>query len=257
MKKKYDLPQKLLALLFLALIVTFASLSCEFQLASSNHEGAGAKGISDAAHSNGNQHFYFLPPLVSMPTFTGVFDDSIEPVITIREWGDSNSIVAEFTLTSGPGTELIRLNTEDEQYIANWHTNEFALDESKTYRITVSAEGYLLGYADVDVVNNGQDLKDVLTDEFIALKDGRTLPIKFRIEEGAIPIIPKLTGTITDLYGYPISGALIRIYNDYYSAYTASDGNGYYEFYGVPDGAYYMVIERDGYAPYTQIVAIG
>ena len=36
------------------------------------------------------------------------------------------------------------------------------------------------------MVNSGKDLKNVDTNEYIALKDGRTLPIKFRIEEGAI-----------------------------------------------------------------------
>ena len=68
----------------------------------------------------------------------------------------------------------------------NWHTNEFGLDPAKTYRISVIAGGHLLGFADVDVVNSGAELKRVDTGLYIPLKDGRTLPIKFRIEEGAV-----------------------------------------------------------------------
>ncbi len=43
-----------------------------------------------------------------------------------------------------------------------------------------------LGHADVDVVASGGELKNVDTDGFIPLLDDRTLPIKFRIEEGVL-----------------------------------------------------------------------
>lgn len=46
----------------------------------------------------------------------------------------------------------------------------------------------LLGHADVDLVDKGSQLKNVETGQFIALLDGRTLPIKFRIEEGALAL---------------------------------------------------------------------
>ena len=36
------------------------------------------------------------------------------------------------------------------------------------------------------MVGSARELKSVLTDDFIPLLDGRTLPIKFRIEEGAL-----------------------------------------------------------------------
>src|SRR5262249_6670188 len=42
----------------------------------------------------------------------------------------------------------------------------------------------LEAFADVDVVSSGSQLKKVDTDEFIALLDGRTLPISVRIEQG-------------------------------------------------------------------------
>ncbi len=41
--------------------------------------------ISDGGHSGGNQHFFFLPPMVQppLPTFSGTFDASLQPVVEI------------------------------------------------------------------------------------------------------------------------------------------------------------------------------
>jgi alpha-tubulin suppressor-like RCC1 family protein len=94
-------------------------------------------------------------------------------------------LLAEYTTADGPGSETVRLVAVDEHYIVNWHTNEFDLDEATTYRIRVLVDGTELGYADIDAVSSGRELKSVNTDQYIPLKDGRTLPIKFRIEVGA------------------------------------------------------------------------
>lgn len=62
------------------------------------------------------------------------------------------------------------------------------LNTTKIYRVSVYAgiNGTLLGYADVQPVSSGSGLKNVDTEEYIGLKDGRTLPIKFRIETGIV-----------------------------------------------------------------------
>ena len=148
----------------------------------------GPRGISDGAHNEGNEHFYWLPPMAAAPNPSGVFDDALAPVVEICEWTGTACafpIVATFTTTSGPGSEIIRVAQEEEHYIANWHTGEFNLDAELTYRIRVLIDGTEIGFADVDLVNSGRELKSVNTDEFIALKNNRTLPIKFRIEQGA------------------------------------------------------------------------
>ena len=49
-----------------------------------------------------------------------------------------------------------------------------------------AVQGKALGYADVDVVGTGKDLKNINTGEFVALLDDRTLPIKFLAEDGAV-----------------------------------------------------------------------
>ena len=135
----------------------------------------GTASISDGAHG-GNEHFFFLPPLVPDPAATGTFDATVDPVVEVLEAGVAIATWTEITASAS-----------DEHYRVNWHTNELTLDDELDYRIVVTVDGVELGYADVDVVNSGKDLKD-LAGDYVALIDGRTLPIKFRIEEGALPL---------------------------------------------------------------------
>ena len=118
--------------------------------------------ISDAMHGDEatrNAHFYFLPPLVPDPVFEGEFDGTLAPTVVITEEGM-------------PFTELTpTVSLEDEHYQVHWHTNEFSLDTAKTYRIGVFVDDQQLGFADVDVVASGKELKIVNTGEYIALKD--------------------------------------------------------------------------------------
>lgn len=145
--------------------------------------------IQDAVHSAGNAHFFFLPPMTPQPAFAGTFDATLSPVVRICEWTGSSCVVplmAEFTMSSGPGGEAVRMSPDDQMYAVNWHTDLFALDPAKIYRIRILVSGTELGHADVDVVNSGKELKNVNTGAYIGLVDGRTLPVKFRIEQGAV-----------------------------------------------------------------------
>jgi hypothetical protein len=89
------------------------------------------------------------------------------------------------TTTTQPGnSETVR--PSGSHYLVNWHTDNFNLNTAITYRISVSVGGHCLGDADVDVVGLGKDLKNVDTQQFIGLVDGRTLPVDFTIEQGAL-----------------------------------------------------------------------
>jgi N-acetylneuraminic acid mutarotase len=55
----------------------------------------------------------------------------------------------------------------------------------ETYRIHVSVEGTLLGFADVVILDNGKGAQSLKTGETFPLIDNATLAIAFRIEEGA------------------------------------------------------------------------
>ena len=187
--------------------------------------------------------------MVSNPAYGGTFDGSFSPVVEICEWTGTECVLpllAQFTTTTGPGSETVRVVPEDERYIVNWHTDEFGLDDTKTYRIVAQVDGQELGHADVDVVSSGKDLKNVDTGEFIPLKDGRTLPIKFRIEEGLVlddegPVTSDvvadpnpvkvgdpvtLTATVDDAAtgGSTIASAEYNVDGGTYSAMAAADG---------------------------------
>ena len=158
--------------------------------------------ISDARHGvEGNPHFYFLPPIVAHPGATGDFDPTLNPVVEICEWDTvCGPVAARFTRASGNGGEKIEVTSGE--YRVNWNTKAClagpcTLDPSKTYRVSVAVSGVLLGFADLDVVSNGSQLKNVETGEFIGLVEGRTLPVKFRIDEGAIDVVSSNGGSAT------------------------------------------------------------
>lgn len=146
--------------------------------------------ISDGA-TGGNPHFFFLPPMVANPG-PGENDDTQSPVVVICQWDGTACVttLATFTTdlstttTTHPGnSETVRGGAG--HFIVNWHTGGFEVDPALTYRICVSVGDVGLGFADVDVVASGRELQDV-PEGFVAVLNGRTLPIKFRIEAGAL-----------------------------------------------------------------------
>src|SRR3989442_14671018 len=78
------------------------------------------------------------------------------------------------------------LDLTSQQYTLNWDTKSpTLLDATKFYRIFVrgAASGTALGSLDVDPVDQG--LKNLKTGDVVQFQDGRTMPIKVRIEQGA------------------------------------------------------------------------
>jgi Tol biopolymer transport system component len=147
--------------------------------------------IYDGAHG-GTPHFYFLPPMVPQPHSAGTFDASLTPSVEICALSDNvctGPLIASFTMTTGSGGSQVRVNTTDQTYAVNWNTGATTLDLTKVYRITVKQLSTELGHCDVRLVNNGSQAKNASTGDDIVLVDGRTLPIKFRIEQGAVAVI--------------------------------------------------------------------
>ncbi|HJP86678.1 MAG TPA: hypothetical protein VJ852_11845, partial [Gemmatimonadaceae bacterium] len=147
--------------------------------------------IADAAHDFA-AGFYWLPPLVSQPAYSGEADPALAPEVHICELTGTTcgAEIATFTTSTASNSETVRWDATAKQYIVNWHTDLFDLKTGSIYRITVTAgDGVLLGFADVQPVATGKDLKNVTTDQVIALVDGRTLPIKFRAETGIVGAI--------------------------------------------------------------------
>ncbi|PYP13495.1 MAG: hypothetical protein DMD56_00390 [Gemmatimonadetes bacterium] len=144
--------------------------------------------FSDGRIPGGNPHFFFLPPLVKQPSFSGTFNPALRPVVEICQLDvDINDIPIACSATVptiNPG--IVQVDLVDELYRVNWNTLLPPIDPTKFYRIQVRVApgGSILGFADVDPVLNGIELHNLNTGEFIGLVDGRTLPIKFRIEIG-------------------------------------------------------------------------
>src|SRR5881396_2407078 len=191
--------------------------------------------ISDGVHEGGTPGFYFLPPMVAQPTFSGSFDADIttlNPQIAICDItnGPDNdcggvggtSAVIVFTTTTTPA---ITVNLTTSQYQVNWNTRAAGFDAGHTYRmhVTAGASGPRreLGFADV-LLTTGQ-AKNVATGDLIGLKDGRPLPIHFRIETGIAGSVSVsaatasvatggtdlLTATVQDLHGAPLVNATV------------------------------------------------
>jgi hypothetical protein len=134
--------------------------------------------IQDALHNDGNAFFFWTPPIVKQnPPSTQVFSKDISPVLTITDLC-TGAVVRTFS-----GAQL---GNSDSRFHANWRTSDDNLSAACTYRMTVTVGSKTLGFADVDVVDNGRELKNVNTDEFIPLLDDRTLPIKFFVGVGAL-----------------------------------------------------------------------
>ena len=136
---------------------------------------APSNAILDGSVDGGNEHFYFLPPMVRAPDFVGEFAPDVAPEIRIVAPDEADIVLYP--------------SLEDEHFHANWDTKSYDLDAEKIYRIRVLVDGFELGYADVQLVSNGSEFKNVTHHEFVPLIDGRTLPIKFRVERGALPAI--------------------------------------------------------------------
>lgn len=63
-----------------------------------------------------------------------------------------------------------------------------------------------------------------------------------------------INGAITDqVTRLPVSGARVEAYDssNQLVGYAVTDSSGYYEIMNLSPGSYYLVVSRDGYAPYT------
>jgi len=133
--------------------------------------------IQDANQGSGNAFFFWLPPMVNQQApAEQVLSKQLSPIVTITNLC-SGAVIRTFA-----GADV---STGNAQFQAIWHTADDSLDSSCTYRIAITAGSRQLGVADVDVVDDGRELKNVDTDQYIPLLVDRTLPIQFFIGVGS------------------------------------------------------------------------
>ena len=170
--------------------------------------------ISDATHSGdglaSNPDFFFLPPMVKNPSGTvqwnpGAFNAALRPTVEICP--------SAATLESQVGTAACapvltlatNVSVADEHYQVNW---KVPTSDTKYFRITVKVGSTRLGFADVATGASMTEVKNLATDEVIPLLDGRTLPIRFRIERYALcstPGVGPCTSASGDISVAPLS----------------------------------------------------
>ena len=148
-----------------------------------------ALSISDGAHGGGNPGFFFLPPLVRDPSANVEFGDAapatVSPVVRIcRLAGDPNVAPTSCAeeIVSFSGTDI---QVADGVYQVNWDTKSTELSTTAFYRMSVFVGTQMLGFADVDPVTS-REMKNPRSGEVFTLLDGRTLPIKFVVEEDGL-----------------------------------------------------------------------
>lgn len=196
--------------LFVVLVCGLVALSCDRQdpLTSPDQRAGGPPGpaaaISDGAHEAGNPDFFFLPPIVGNPASLDLttygdrpFEDQLLDVLVVdvcrldtsAEPAACGGDTFSFTSTTGPGSETVRLEPDAEHYQVDWHTNEspLAVEDGDVFRATVVAGGVPLGFADIEIVDKAVGKgKNKQTGEEFVLKDGATVPLKFRVETAAL-----------------------------------------------------------------------
>lgn len=133
--------------------------------------------ISDGVHEGGTPGFYFLPPMVAQPAFSGTFDADITTlnpqiaICDITNGPDNNcggaggtSAVIVFTTTSTPA---ITVDLTTPQYQVNWQTRGAGFVAGHPYRVhvTAGASGARreLGFADVLLTTTPGQAKNVAT----------------------------------------------------------------------------------------------
>jgi Tol biopolymer transport system component len=178
--------------------------------------------VSDGAHGDGNPDFFFLPPLVgdpsSEPTFEpGMFNGRLYPVMTVHE-------ISEETDPPQPacsgiekrGPQVVPAVPDDEMYQIDWDTDDANLATGTVYRLCVwgsSSMQTMLGFLDLMPVEGG--MKNVKTDTVFAFNDGRVIPVKFRIEQGALSYDPLATEQLGTEFTVTDTGGSVVLIDEY------------------------------------------
>ncbi len=138
--------------------------------------------ISDQVHDAGTTGFFWLPPLVPETTY-GTFAAGLAPLVSVELLPlGSAPPVATFGATATSFGERVKSDSAS-HYAVEWHTGRYALQLGATYRIRVLLDGTELGFVDALAMATGAERRFVARDAFFPLVVGRTLPIKFRIDE--------------------------------------------------------------------------
>jgi hypothetical protein len=203
------------ALLYLSLIVLAGCKVGDNLRGGSVPLSAPGFAIRDGAHlgTGSNPDFFFLPPMVPDPSGSpnfnaGAFNPNLKPTVKICELVEATPAAVNTGPPVGGNCKTggyalsVQINAPslpDELYQYNWAVPVSPLG---FYKIEVLVGAKSLGFADVQTADNSSKLKNVNTGDFVPLNNGRTLPIKVRIERYALCEVPgtgPCTSQVVDL----------------------------------------------------------
>lgn len=174
-------------------MLTFAAMAAGCGDGATSPPGTPARppafAISDGAHGGGNPGFFFLPPLVSDPSGNAEFGDAppaaVSPVVRVCRLASDPTLgpaACAEEIVSFSGSQI---SFTDGEYHVNWDTKATELSTSAFYRMSVYVGTQMLGFADVDPVTS-REMRNPRSGDVFSLLDGRTLPIKFVVEEDGL-----------------------------------------------------------------------
>ena len=167
---------------FSTLALVALAAGCADDLTNPRTEQSPSFVILDGARG-GNPHFFFLPPMVPQPSYTGSFDGAQAPTVHICRLENTSCIQAVATFVGS----AITVDAQAESYGVDWSTA--GLRRGVIYRIEVLVGTTVLGYADAWLTKSGQ-IRLIENGKFVGVPFGQTLPIRFRIESSTPPPPP-------------------------------------------------------------------
>ncbi len=150
--------------------------------------------VLDGNNAGGNPDFFFLSPLVKDPAGNPDYrDDAFDASrsVTVQICAKPVVDISPKDGLCDSGNEKVKLSgaqiavsTTDEHYQVNVLTDDPSLLPGM-YTVRVLITNVELGHADIQLVDQ-QQVKNANTGDAIPLADGRTLPLKFRIEDNPL-----------------------------------------------------------------------
>lgn len=167
----------------------------------------------------------------------------------------STSSNISVTINSPPAVEI----QEGDITINNGQSQTFTVSASDIDNDYLSYQWYVN-----DVLQTGKtstsfslQYQPVITTDYI---------VKVQVSDGDLTNETEVTltvkgntivGFVKDSNNNPVSGALVQLNdNDSYNQQTVSDENGYYEFFDMPGGSYYLSATRDHFTYFSTTVTV-
>jgi len=179
------------------MLVTFSAaviLGCQDAQRPTPAENFAVSDGSDFGGHTGNPHFFFLPPLVPSPSYSGTFDPSLLPYVSVEIAGpfagDASNASCDGTVqkayTSANG---LTVDPTTQQYAVGWQTGkDFPVVDGAVYRVCVrlkptASVNLALGFRDTKASQGGGSVAE---DPIYLFNTGSNLAIKFRLEQGVL-----------------------------------------------------------------------